>query len=407
MYIEGTVANIKESFVDEYNTPLNLVNTVVGPYTVLTDAAGNVLFQTYAVPDSNGVAGDWVASISIPQMGLTERTDFSVLFTFNCADGTVVKSKHTVQVDPAQEQRNSDIVIMVNRPHPLEFSIPVTVRKPVAEIPANLELGYPAVPAVEGDELRVIVYKGNIAVNGEEGEDILAPGSRARVKTSPYKTSVIMPIAVGPVNVLDPFTVQIEHTVRGSYVPRIYSYKLWVINPSIMSAASALEDFINKARADNVIPELAYTTADLIQYLHRGLALFNGFQPQLTTFTGWDMRDMVYDAWLTCSSYYALAAQLQAEGQMAFDFSGQTVNLNVDRTPSIESALGRVESQMNDRVKGTKDLLARAGISGGSGNLGSGQIATGAGLGSLTVTMSPTTRINRPHRRGGSTYAKY
>lgn len=122
----------------------------------------------------------------------------------------------------------------------------------------------------------------------------------------------------------------------------MYTFKLWAVTPSVLSAATQLEDFINKARSSNVIPELEYTTADLIQYLHRGLSMFNVFRPQLTQFTGMNMQGMILSGWLDCSSYYALVSQLGAEGSMAFDFSGQTVQLNVDRTPAIESVLGRI-----------------------------------------------------------------
>lgn len=134
-------------------------------------------------------------------------------------------------------------------------------------------------------------------------------------------------------------------------------------------------------------------------YLNRGLSLFNAVE-QITAFTGVNMTGYMQEAWLICSAYYALAAQLQAEGALAFDFSGQTVSLNIDRTPSIESALGRVENQIENVVKPLKKRLYQAGITGGDGSNGTSPLNSSRSRGVLGLTNAPTTRLPYTGRNG-------
>lgn len=388
---EGEVLALTESFVDEFDDPIELSNAAAGPYVEVFDHNKEVILQTTAVPDLNGAPGDWVANLSIPKMGLENQQKFVARFSFKDDEGNRHTAKQAFLVDPAQEQRSTDIVIIVGKNKRIEFAIPVECVAPVAEVPAVGNK--PARPAVPGDELRVFLYNENVPVYTEEGIDVYNPLSNAKVTVTPNKTSISIPAVTGTVSQLKPLTFMVEHTKVGQINPKVYTYKLWAVTPSIISAATQLEDFINKARNSNVIPELEYTMADLIQYLHRGLSIFNGFRPQLTQFTGMNMQGMILNGWLDCSSYYALLSQLGAEGSMAFDFSGQTVQLNVDRTPALESILGRMESALNDRIPQLKQLLGKAGINSGDGSAGGKPIDGSSHLGVCGIINAPTTRF--------------
>ena len=110
------------------------------------------------------------------------------------------------------------------------------------------------------------------------------------------------------------------------------------------------------------------------------------------------MQGPLLNSWLICSCYYALGAQLQAEGALAFDFGGQTVSLNVDRTPAIESALGRIENEVENTVKPFKKLLGRTGILSGDGSAGGQFMDTSRALGVLGLSNTPLTRFPNYHR---------
>jgi hypothetical protein len=388
---EGEMLALVESFVDEFDDPLELANDEAGPYVEVFDHNRQIVLQTSAVPDINGAPGDWVANISIPVMGLDTKQKFTARFTFRDAYDNSHTAKQSFYVDPVQEHRNTDIVFLLGRNRRIEFAIPTEFVAPVIAVPSTG--GVPAKPGRAGDDLRVMLYNENNALYGEDGIDLTDASSGASVVVTPNKTSISIPGVVGSIHQLKPLTLIVEHTKVGQSNPRMYTFKLWAVTPSVLGAATQLEDFINKARSSNVIPELDYTMADLVQYLHRGLSMFNGFRPQLTQFTGMNMQGMIQSGWLDCSSYYALVSQLGAEGSMAFDFSGQTVQLNVDRTPAIESVLGRVESALNDRIPQLKQLLTKAGINSGDGSDGGRPINGSTNLGVLGVINAPTTRF--------------
>ena len=105
------------------------------------------------------------------------------------------------------------------------------------------------------------------------------------------------------------------------------------------------------------------------------------------------MQGVLFDAWVTCSTYYALGAQLMAEGSLAFDFSGQGVSLNVDRTPQLDSALGRIEGLFDSRIIPMKKSMWKQGVVGGDGSQGRGLMHNSSNIGTLGLTNAATTRV--------------
>lgn len=398
--VEGAVITLRESFLDEMDDPLELSNDSQGPYVVVVDDTGDTVLEAIAVPDINGQPGDWVVDLSMPRMGLEQRAQFVAIFSFDDAFGSKHKAKQPFFVDPAQESRDSDIVVVLGRDQRFEFGLPIEYIKPIPETPANIATHTPAKPAIPGDDLTCFLFKNNDPLYGDAGLSAAEPTSGVKVQKHIGKSTVSIPAVVGDVNRLQPLALLVEYRSFKAALPKTFTFKVWPVTPSILVAASMVEDYINKARAQNVIPELAYTTADLIQYLHRGLGLFNSIGPQLTDFTGMNMQGGILDSWITCACYYALGAQLQAEGQMAFDFSGQSVSLNVDRTPSIESALGRIESAI-ERIRPYKQLLAKNGVNSGDGSAGGQNMNSSNHLGTLGVINAATTRVYAGLGRGG------
>jgi hypothetical protein len=67
-----------------------------------------------------------------------------------------------------------------------------------------------------------------------------------------------------------------------------------------------------------------------------------------------------------------LRAQGLLEGEKAFDFTGQAISLNVDKTQHYTSLADALQAQIDSVVPGMKKNLAMRGVTGGDGN------ATGA-----------------------------
>lgn len=397
--MEGQTGTLIEQFIDEYESPLDLANTEAGPLVRIFDDEKDMIVEQIAVPDINGQPGDWSADISIPNIGLSEKKQFTAVWTFKTDEGDIHRSRQAFFVEPSAEHRDSDVIVVVGRDKVMQFIIPTDFTPPVLTVAADVAKGIPAKKGRPGDTLRFNMFRNNKALYGENGLSTDDLDSVVTVQRQIGKTVATLPAVVGPPK-LEPILMMVDYLKDGMMVPTTYTYKVWPITPQVLVAVSQLEDYINKARLQNVIPELDYTQPDLVQYLHRGLSLFNSYPPHTTNFNGNNMQGLLLDAWLQCSAYYALGAQLQAEGALAFDFSGQSVSLNIDRTPAIESALGRIETALEQNVRPMKRLLAKAGVLDGDGSQG-GQAINGANhLGTLGVMNAPTTRFPHGGHRG-------
>lgn len=364
---EGNVLVVEETFLNDHDEPLFPREDDVAPIVSLIDPEDkSVLAQVVATPGE--IPGQWTADVAVPNMGLTDDKRFTLTWRYESEEG-LVQSRQELTVEPLTENRVTDIVCLFGDEETFEITLPFHFD-------------------TRGDKLSFQLTLNNQII----ASDINSFDAGVKMIVNRSNNCVFkVPVWVATRR-LEAISLIAKHTSHTRKTTKMFTYKLWVVTPQILIAASLVEDHINKARAFNVIPELEYTQADLIGYLFRGLALFNMVGPRVTGFNGTNMQGTILDGWVTCSCYYALAAQLQAEGQMAFDFTGQVVNLNMDRTPAIEAALGRIETQIQGPVTNLKNKLSKAGINDGDGSQGANAIDGARSLGKLGITNSPTTK---------------
>lgn len=367
--VEGQVLTSSVEFLDDDDD--SVLRPQAGyPVVKLQNQNKATIAQAVASPVLNS-PGTWSVSFSVPVMGIEGQVEFRLLWKFKSESGDLYKHSETVVIEPKAEVRDTDVVISTDD---TEF----TFRLPVALQPT-------ATASYQ-------IYDKNVSLIA--GDERLLRAENTAVDIQRKRTSAVITC---PAPKLEPALLSrmLSVSVKNSGgTKKEYIYKLWCVTPQIKLGANSLESFLNKARVDNIIPELDYTMGDLVHYLERGLYLFN-MMGQPTDFTGTNMQGPLFDAWLTCSSYYALSAQILAEGSLAFNFSGQGVSLEVDRTPQLESALGRIETAMNDRIVALKKILQRNGITGGDGSQGLGLHSASTTLGVLSLTNAPTTRLPR------------
>jgi hypothetical protein len=331
-------------------------------------------------------------------LSIAEQVRIKALWSFLDSDGGSHKSSQYLDVAPDNESRIGDITFIAGIENTAVATLPFPFNPGSAEVPADVINSIPARPAVIGDYLEAGVFYNNLALYGDTP---LLPSNDNRLSIQSGKTTTKLRFPISwPRPFFEPMVLIVNYDPP-ERERTTYTFNVWPSNSSILSAAKQLEDFINKAQLQNVIPELDYTQGDLLMYLSRGLSLFNALE-QITAFTGVNMTGYMQEAWIICASYYALGAQLQAEGALAFDFSGQTVNLNIDRTPSIESALGRIESQIENVVRPLKKRLAQAGVVSGDGSNGNSPLRAANTRGVLGLTNAPTTRL--PYVGRGSSW---
>ena len=364
---EGNVLVVEETFLSDLDEPLYPMSDDMGPVVSLIDPEdSSMLAQVVATPGE--IPGNWTADLAVPNMGLVDDKRLLIKWRYESEEG-IMQARQELIVEPLTENRVTDIVCLFGDDESFEMTLPFHFD-------------------TRGDKLKFQIALNNQMV----ASDIESGDAGVRMVVNRAKTCVFrVPVWVATRR-LEPMSLIAHHTSHTRKTTKMLTFKLWTVTPQVLIAASMVEDHINKARAMNIIPELEYTQADIMNYLFRGLALFNTIGPRVSGFTGTNMQGTILNGWVICASYYALAAQLQAEGQLAFDFTGQVVNLNMDRTPSIEAALGRIETEIQGPVTNLKNKLAKAGINDGDGSQGSKAIDGARSLGKLGITNSPTTK---------------
>ena len=349
-YEQQTVV-FEESFLDENKLPLALKEGY--PRAKIRYNGADVIRLS---PESIG-NGRYSVQAVIPEFGFNEPTPIALKWRAYTTDGNLVKINSVILVQPTMKPHIGDIVVMEDELE-VVFNIPI-------RIPENSNPKY-------------AFYQNNDLI---ERKDFLEH------QLERFSTYTQIKFEHRLQSVFVPYLMTIDFRSFDNKKERLMQ-NIWVVTPQMLNAMNLLEGSLNKARLDNVIPQLEYTQADLLTYLQRGLALFNTYSPNLMDFNGRNMQGGLLDILVLCGSYYALGAQLLAEGMLAFDFTGQAVTLNVDRTPALEGALGRVEQQMTERVPRLKQMLLRRGVTGGEG---SDNVGNSSGLGITVLSNSPTT----------------
>ena len=367
---EGGILPISQTFVDDDGLPLQPTDFGSGPLVRAITRDGEILFEGSAAPDLE--PGKWTCDVAYPVMGLEDEIEVTVVWVFESAQGRERVSQQVV-IEPESRKRITDLCVYFDEPGETvyyEVVVPWAVR--------------------DGDKVKMVLSLNNEVIARYTNLDTDVELAAALSDRTVYRLPLTgWPPIVAPYSLSARF--EPVNPITGNMV-RSTQFILWTMNPQIGVAMGMLQNFIDRARMENVIPELEYVESDLMNYLYRGLAMFNSLPSRATNFTGTNMQGPLLDSWVTCASIHALAAQFLAEGSLAFDFSGQTVSLNMDRTPAIESTLGRLEGQLNSLVMPYKKLLGRAGAFEGDGSIGGKRVDGAQKMGVLGVTVSPTTR---------------
>ncbi len=187
---------------------------------------------------------------------------------------------------------------------------------------------------------------------------------------------------------LNAYALMWQYILNGKNNTEVSS--VWIVTPSILMAVKDLMATINKART-GLRDKPTFSVTDALTYLRLGADLFNGFgDPTAFTFT--NATGAVRGYWLKFSEVEALRAQYLYEGESSFDFQGQAISLNVDRTQYYEGLASAIESQLESTVRPFKATLSKRGNINGDGNVDPTKLRAGA-LGSVGITYSPVSRI--------------
>ncbi len=166
---------------------------------------------------------------------------------------------------------------------------------------------------------------------------------------------------------LDPLTVIWSYGEANAPQQR-ETTQAFIATPVILDAVQDMQTWLNRAYIDSGLqPGTTFQPVDYIKYLRLGRDAFNA-AVKPTNFSMTAADGPIRWFWIGYSCAAAARSQLLAEGMKAFDYSGQVVQLNIDRTPFWEQAASAMEGQLLEQVKPFKDNLWKRGNIDGDGS---------------------------------------
>lgn len=157
-------------------------------------------------------------------------------------------------------------------------------------------------------------------------------------------------------------------------------HPIYVVNTKMFMFIDGVRKMVDKARNNDINPALEYHDLDLAHYVLDGIQRINAHAPNVTSWTPSNIPTSIYPFVKKAGAIEALRAQYLAEGVNAFDFTGQSVTLNIDRTQYIQSVMDNLEQSFDEPLRKTKKILIRR-----------------SGPGALHITINPTTNFAYRH----------
>ena len=233
----GSTISVKETFLDDYGIPL-VPNT--SPTVSLLDTDLETAFFGYASQDQ--IPGKWVSDITVPHFENKNPLEFNIVWLFDSGRNRY-KSTEGIIIEPSVQERESEAVAIFGDP--------------------NFVINAPFPLTCESDAVC------DFFTNNTMMYSIHVSDPNVELQINRFSTNISLPLTVPHASVYSS-TVLLRHRKSGSMVPETLTYKVWVVTPSMLNAASQLENFVNKSRISNVIPELRYAQSDLMLALSRG-----------------------------------------------------------------------------------------------------------------------------------------
>jgi hypothetical protein len=190
---------------------------------------------------------------------------------------------------------------------------------------------------------------------------------------------------------LDPFQLSWKYwnVAKASLVYRETS-KLFCVTPSILIAVEDVRMMVEKARSTLLnFPDVLFETTTILSWLIRGRDMFNAAGGQYTSFDMTDATSGVREFWLRYSEIAMLRSQALAEGEKAFDFQGQAISLNVDKTQYYTALADALQATVDPEVGPFKKTIKIQGLSGGTGNMSQ----MGGNRGQVGIQRHPLTAL--------------
>jgi len=145
-------------------------------------------------------------------------------------------------------------------------------------------------------------------------------------------------------------------------------HPVYVMNSAMMLAVNDMRMYLDKARNYDIDPSLRWTDAELSHFIMSGLQRFNAANPAVTNYNINSFPKYLFYMLVKMAEVEALNALYLAEGMRAFNFTGASTTLEVDRTQYISTKMDEINGWLNDNLTNAKTLLVKrmfgAGVNG-------------------------------------------
>jgi hypothetical protein len=158
----------------------------------------------------------------------------------------------------------------------------------------------------------------------------------------------------------NPYWIRWLYNVEG-YPSHITQYPLWLMVPRAWGHIAELKSQLDKIRDQDIDANLRWSDAELMQHLYTGLNHVNASPPHHTNW-GLDNSPHILDiAIRKAAQLSAIEARYLAEGMTAFEFTGQSTNLTIDRTQYLSAVMGDLTSWLEANLANYKRNAIRRG----------------------------------------------
>ena len=325
----GQTVEIIANFSED-NTPLVSSDPTLYPNYTLKDIENDVVL--FGVASYDEVTMLYKASISIPLSAKVSTPDSKWLLEWQMLDSNLKDFKINELFDVTLP--TFDTVELKETQKVSLNLVPTVITIPIITVPAsisfNLYLDEDIVwtedsPVQEGQYNEMYVYKITIPPN------IMESGKE-----------------YGGIWTFDTGSSQLHYV------------KIYAIDNHTLSLISDLRALCDKTMKD-VDLYIGYNDSDLVNAIVNGMSYIN----IIVQFTNWEMTffkqyTQFRPALLMSAAWWLLQSQRLAEGDSAFDYSGQAVSLTQDRTSFISEALNDFKAYLDDTFEKQKKHFLRS-----------------------------------------------
>lgn len=194
---------------------------------------------------------------------------------------------------------------------------------------------------------------------------------------------------------LDPYAISWKYSNANTpWAVNRETSRLFVVTPSIMTAIEDMKAMVSRAQTTLFqLPDMIFSPEVILSHLRTGRDDFNAAAGVLTNFTMTYATGAIRSFWLAYAYVSILRSQYIAEGEKAFDFQGQAISLNVDRTQYYQGLANEILQQAQNDVKPFKTNLVKKGVSGGDGDMN--KVPAAGSVGVLGLSMTPASQWSR------------